>query len=69
MESIIIGNQECSSTNISEILFSNGDIIPVAYDLNEWLEYFESGKPCYRFILLLVVYGTIVKHWACRSDW
>ena len=46
METIIIGNQEWSSTNISEILFSNGDIIPVAYDLNEWLEYFESGKPC-----------------------
>ena len=46
METIIIGKQEWSTTNISEILFSNGDLIPVAYDLNEWLNYFESGKPC-----------------------
>ena len=45
METIIIGKQEWSTTNISEILFSNGDLIPVAYDLNEWLNYFESGKP------------------------
>ena len=46
MDTIIIGNQEWTAANISEIIFSNGDLIPVAYDISEWLDYFESGKPC-----------------------
>lgn len=46
MGTVIIGKKEWSTDNISEILFSNGDLIPVAYDLKEWLDYFEAGMPC-----------------------